>query len=99
LNLVVEYRTVSVKFFTTSNVNSFIEDSKKLIGTEVEEWSQPGYLVATQPALRGFCNVIGEYNPLYIEPSACLLCRYRGLPGPFDHGLQRCGYHSHLLMN
>ncbi len=28
-----------------------------------------------------------------------LLCRYRGLPGPFDMGMQRCTYTSHLLLN
>jgi hypothetical protein len=28
-----------------------------------------------------------------------LLCRYRGLPGPFDGGMTRCLYPSHLLNN
>jgi acyl dehydratase len=28
-----------------------------------------------------------------------LLCRYRGLPGPFDAGAQRCCYSAHLLLN
>ena len=28
-----------------------------------------------------------------------LLCRYRGLPGPFDAGAQRCCYTAHLYLN
>ncbi len=65
-----------VKLLATSDVDGFVEDSRKLIGKEVEEWGQPGNLVATQPALRGFCNVIGEYNPLYTEPDYAYRTRY-----------------------
>lgn len=51
-----------------STLDEFIKETKKLIGTEAEEWGQPGNLVVTPAALISFCNVLGDLNPLYSDP-------------------------------
>ncbi len=60
-----------------NNVAEFVADSKKLIGTEVEEWGQPGNPVITPSASVGFCNVTGDTNPLYRDPDYAFRTRYR----------------------
>jgi hypothetical protein len=53
---------------TVSNLDEFIQETKKLIGTEAELWGQPGNLVVTPTALISFLNVLGDLNPLYCDP-------------------------------
>ncbi len=67
---------VSVKYLAKSNVEEFIEESKKLIGKSVEEWGQPGNLTVTQKSLIDFVNVTGDTNPLYREPDYAFRTRY-----------------------
>ncbi len=61
----------------TNNVAEFVADSKKLIGAEVEEWGQPGNLTVTPATSVGFCNVMGDLNPIYRNPDYALRTRYR----------------------
>jgi hypothetical protein len=42
----------------------------------VEEWGQPGNLIATPSAVIGFMNVIGDYNPTYRDPDYAFRTRY-----------------------
>ncbi len=71
-----------VNFLERKNVDEFIADSKKLIGAEVEEWGQPGNLVANPAAFVGYCNVTGEVNPLYRDPDYAYRTRYHCVTAP-----------------
>jgi hypothetical protein len=42
----------------------------------VEEWGQPGNLIATPSAVIGFMNVLGNRNPMYRDPDYAFRTRY-----------------------
>ncbi len=65
----------------TENIDRFIQDSSKLVGSEATDvpmgWSEVDW-----PAIRRFTSALGDRNNLYFDPVYTLRTRYQSLLAP-----------------